>query len=574
MTTHSTSRWIGSMALIAAAVAAPRIARADRMTAKDVVKVAAAPGLPTVGKWKPTWCGQLGGDGNGYGGLVRDTQSQYIWDQLPQAIERTCLDPDNEAFQTQLGMYMQRWVNETGASPKQIAEFLTLWADEDDRKAQGAATCAKLPELDEAPSRAKAFRHAERAVFGCTSANDAGAPLHIDSRDSEPNEFAWHFDRSAAVPSQVVGLYRLLKCVGDGGEATMHELTRWATCRLDLGQVSQRALEAELKAGGHNEFARITATQALATVTMRARALETVLVAKTGADPELKSVLIDAATAGWKEWEAAYTENQAAVDAAWAYEDKFFGIRKSAAKGCLPEVETVFKDAIGKRKGATVQELIDAGTGGVGGVILEHLRSCLAAEGLERHAALVTALIESGMPVRGPRTAAQVAMMKVVGPIVSDRPGFALTADMLDLNVRSPGVVGSGRLKTWYPDGGAEVKSVKVKDGKLFVTFKTVTSKEQERECTPTSRIVMWRPDGTPIYAENCRYTGRTVTHNDTATPFWTLPVLGSGIKVGAYVKVSTFGNQIDGASEGVPVEVWSNKDMKKLVAVFGLGNN
>ena len=162
----------------------------------------------------------------------------------------------------------------------------------------------------------------ELNVLGCSNAGDPSIPLHasLNRRDSFDN---WNFDRTEQPPSQLIGLGHVLHCLPSGPPAPS-QLAGWAVCRMELAQLDSAKLDAELKAAGHNEIARIYAQQALATAKMFGRVLEGQLQAAMAKDPDVKTV-VDAAAAGWKQWVVDYTANQALVDAANAYEDKYEG---------------------------------------------------------------------------------------------------------------------------------------------------------------------------------------------------------------------------------------------------------
>lgn len=548
-------------------------AHADRMTTKDIVKVAPENGMPAVGPIKPTWCDAVGDD-NGSGGwtsLVRhsDTTSNRtssVWDSRVNGIRSTCHDPDNPAFQAQVGMYVQRWVNETGASPQLLASYFKLVAEKKE-EALGKATCEKIPPVEEGSARDKELRRMELHVLGCSNAGDFSLPVHIglNRRDLFT---AWHFDRTEAPPSQVIGLGRVLHCVTPE-KPVPSDLARWAVCRMELAQLDAARIDAELKAAGHNELARNYAQQAFATATMLGRVLDKELAAATAKDPDVKTV-VDAAAAGWKQWVADYAANKALVDAAIAYEDKFEGIRKSAAKNCLPSLTGTLGQIATRGKG-TVEEVLRTAVSGLNPIVISHLQRCMESDVTPKYGRNLTALmlqlaLEWGAPTRGPRTAAAVAMSKAAATIAADRTSFPWKPT--DVGVSAPWATHKSELG--HVDREGEVASMKADGDKIVVTFKTVKFKEQEQFCQDTNKIVMWSADGTPIYARNCKYTGRVVTRDLTAEPFWMWKHVAGGITKGTVVKVIGGGLIAGVPDEGYPVEVWS-KDGKKLLGVMGL---
>jgi len=545
-------------------------AAAGRMTAADVKKVAPAGGAPTIGPWKPTWCDALGADGaDGFGALVRTTEGSDLWDSLPAALGHTCIDPDNPAFQAQVGAYMQRWANETGADGKQLAELFRLRADDEAWTRQGIVTCEKLVDLDEGSDRDKALRRRERAVLGCGDGTALMRPRHLQVVGTNPRADLWFLDRTAAPPSQLLAVSHLLDCFSPEPEVNVYQLAGWALCRLELPALDRGKLDAELAAAGLGDHARIIAEQALAYVQLRARQYEQAFIALTGKDPDVGKVLVDAAARGWKAWQADYEAHRAVVDAAFAYEDKYFGIRKSAAKGCLPSVQGHLALVTKGKPAASFDDVLAAASDGIGPILLAHLMTCLdadlPADEVDLSVQMVRELAQYGMMGRGPRTAALIAMSAAAAEIAADRPGFPLDATMFEVGSSPLGIADNQRMLPLSPKSG-EVKTVKEKDGKVFVTFKTVAWKESERVCTPTSRILMWRPDGSPLYAESCKFTGRTLTQSSTAEPFWTYRAFAAGLRPGALVKYTTLRPE-----QGFPIMVYADKGGKKLTAVMGL---
>ncbi|MEZ4403653.1 MAG: hypothetical protein R3B06_26755 [Kofleriaceae bacterium] len=564
--TRSSIPTLVALAAAGAALVATPPAQAQ-VTASNLVKVAPENGVPAVGPVKPTWCDEVGANQTG---LHHATANDNLWSYFDRAAGMTCQDPDDPLFQQQVGYYLQRWANVTGATTAQLREFLALRVGDWD--AQRDAACAAVPALEEGTARAIVFRKHEREVLGC----DGNPPHHIGGSRGLDGTATWHFDRTAEVPSQVAAIHHIQSCLTSDREVRMYHLVRWAVCRLDLPQLDDAKLAAEIKAAGYNDYARIITTQAMSTVRLEARRMEQIFLAKAQQDPELKAVLIDAPARGWKAWEAAVAAQRPAVEAAWAYEDKFYGPRVSAAKGCLDAVQDHLRLARSTRAGKTRAELLTAATAGVGPIFLEQLRQCYTVEGAAGGAQAVATMIQWGPPVRGPRTAAHVAMSAAAATVVADRPGFPIDGTILNLDVTSPGAMGNNVDNFGQPQQGGEVKSVTRRDGKVFITFKSTTWTEAERRCTPTNRILQWRPDGTPVYGETCRATGRKVAHTDTVQPIWILPAFAAGIKPGVFLLYRDSGDYFIGPDNrpqfgGYPVEVWKNKDQKQLIAAVGL---
>lgn len=551
---------------------------AEEATVEDyeVPYFAPAPGVAAVGPFKAPWCTKAEPRDNwGPGAMARTITGQYALDTAKTMAPLLCLTPDDSRFQKMVGAYIQLFVNETGATPTQVTDFLTLFRKEDHYQGLNEETCKKFKLDDEASERTKAIARMSGRVVGCDSYGQVSNPMWISSQgDLDPSLHGlWHLDREAALPSQLTGIYHVLSCVASGGPDDTWGLVRYARCRADVQQLDEKKLTAELKADGLNEQARAVAVLAMAKAKYRASLFEKALQAKAAADPELKALLIDAPEKAWNAWVAARKANKAAVDAARAYEDLYTGPRRSAAKGCLKEAHGNLEAYADGHSGKTRDELIDAVADPIGIILFEHARSCNEMEGRAEVEAMLEQFIRWGKPARGPRFAAQVAMASLVASIVSDRPKFAVTPDMMSVgDLSAPVPLGYGRHDQVTVEKGGIVAKVERKGDRVYVTFKTDKWTENEENCHSGSRIVMFEPDGTPIYEWLCKRTGRKVTRSSTSEPFYTSPEMARGIAAGTFVRYRT-GVERDSANifSGTPAEVWKNQEMKDLVAIYGV---
>jgi hypothetical protein len=166
--------------------------------------------------------------------------------------------------------------------------------------------------------------------------------------------------------------------------------------------------------------------------------------------------------------------------------------------------------------------------------------------------------------------AVYAAMAGAVAQIVSDRPKFAVTPAMLYYELEAPVPMGYGNHESIVAHNTGIVAKVERKGDLVAVTFKTDKYTEDELDCKSGPRIVMFSPDGTPIYEWLCKRTGRKITRSETSPPFETYPELARGIEPGMFVR---YGDWINSESKllGIPFEVWKTSEMKSLVAIFGI---
>lgn len=536
----------------------------------DVPFVKPAPGVASVGAYRAPWCKKAtpvqGWSASGLSRLV----GNYPLDAADKAAPLLCMHPDDGRFQKLVGAYVQHFVNHTGATPAQVAEYLALFLHPGEYNDLNEATCKKLVIDPEASERDQAIVQSQRAVLGCDRYGQAGKPMWLDPRQAAEPLGLWDLDREAAVPSQLLAVHHVLNCVSAGAAAAgpdaVGALVQYAGCRADVAQLDEKKLRAELERGGFNEQARITAVLTLAQARYRASLLEQALAAKAKADPDLKAALIDAPEQGWREWVTARQSNKEAIDAARAYEDAYYGPRRSAARGCLRTAQANF-DAFTRRPGKSRDAVLATLTSPVGMILVEHLRSCSEIEGRKVLADSMAMIARRGTLSRGPRLAAHRAMSAEVARILSDRPKFAITPSMLAI------VGASGGGPELEPPHAGIVAKVETRGELVYVTFRTDKRMEKERLCKPTNRINMIRPDGTLLYEYNCVYTGKMIQRTDTPQPFFTTPELARGIAPGTYVRYGTTVDRDDAGSTfaGLVVDVWKSSDMDDLIAMYGV---
>ncbi|MCC6810266.1 MAG: hypothetical protein IT381_22740 [Deltaproteobacteria bacterium] len=531
--------------------------------------VAPEPGAPVIGKHRPSWCK---GKSDKYGpdALPLATISDSWADREEAMVQMLCGDPDEPVFQEQVGHYFQRWANYTGQNAAQLDEYFAAASDREKWDKAHEAACQKVAVGEESPEREQTLGIMRKAVVGCGYEAQVNTPYHLSFNlmQTLKNEL-WHFDRDAAVPSQLAAIYRVLACVGSSDEKDLSQVAKFAGCRADVAQLDEKKLVAEIAAEGLNEYARLVALQSMGVAKRRAAPLEAALQAKAK-DADMREVLIDAPARAWKEWEAAYAANKAAIDAARAFEDKFHGTRKSATKGCLTSAYAGFDAFMKAHTGSTPEAVMDQATSPAGALLLEHVRSCNEAEGRKELAAALGDLVRWGYPRRGPRFLAHVEMVSALSKILADRTKFPLEGAMVSTQFDAPVEIGMKNM-IWSPEKGGTVAKVTKKGDKVHVDFKTEKWMEDEVFCEQTNRIAMFERDGTPIYHRNCKATGRRVEKSSTSEPFWMWSQMADGIKPGTFVRYRTGANYVDMVFEGLPIEVWADKKAKKLVAVLGM---
>lgn len=552
----------------------PSLAFAE-LPAGELKKVEPENGAPKIGPVNPTWCDDIeaasGTPEYALRALGRSTETKDLDGngKFQTPTSAPCVAPEDPVMQQQLGFYLQRWANLTGQSADELVELMAARAKDDDWQKARDEACKPLEDVpSEASPREAAMIKMRGYVLGCYDDRLGGAQENA----------LWEIDRVSAPPSQLAETYFVLRCIGEPDVKSDWNVFHFATCRADAKQLDLEKLKAELAAENASSFVSITARQALQMARFRAAILEKALQAKVAKDPDLKTVLIDAPEKGWKAWEAEYAANKAIFDEAHAYEDKYTGPRKSAAKGCLKPAYALLKKYTAGLKGNNREEWITNLTTSTGAALLEYLWSCNEAEGREFPATGIKMVIEAGLPRRGPRFAQLAAMAEALGKVTADRPKFPVTGAMIGGNtVHQNYPVGRNHADFREPaynqayTKASVVVKVSTKGEKTTVQFKTDRWTEDELECKETNRIAMFERDGTPIYHRNCHYTGRKVQKESASEPFYNYPEVVDGIAAGTFVRYITGSKYVDRVFDGIPIEVYSDKGQKKLVALFGL---
>ncbi len=335
-------------------------------------------GAPTIGKVKPTWCDDIevgeGTSDRAVQALGRSTGNRYLDGngQLKVPTTSPCIAPEDPLMQEQLGYYMQRWANLTGQGVPDLTEFMSARAKDEEWQKLKSEACKPYGDIsDEASHREKTLTKMAGWVLDCNTDIVQEHPM-------------WEMDRYAAPPSQLAETYFVLKCLGEsdpkeGGWNLFHS----ATCRADAAQLNREKLEAELEADNANLYVKIVARQAHSMAKFRASIWERALQPKVAKDEELKALLIDVPEKAWKAWQAEYDANKAVFDEVYAYEDKYNGPRKSAAKGCLKPAYAALRKYTATIKGNGRDEVIAGLTTNTGAALLEYVWSCNDMEGRE-----------------------------------------------------------------------------------------------------------------------------------------------------------------------------------------------
>jgi hypothetical protein len=553
-----------------------------RRTVSKVIAIEAAPGVARVGPRKPDWCDAIpeATRANAYADNATRSMQEIAdgrgyWGQTQGVLLYLCASPDDAKVQEQAGHLVQLWVNETRVAPEQLTPFFRAFATGEAYEDAVGEACRAVPHASgEASPREKIVQAVARATLGC---GNRGLPYWLSPQQMQSAGFGWEVDLGAVPVSELVRSYLVLSCLVDrDGPPETDDLVAYAVCGPDARALDTAALEKDI--ASYPELAKSFARQQHGRARRLAARFEEAARAKAAADAAWKSILFDAPTKAWKEWQELYAAHRQVIDAARAYEVVFHGQSRAAARGCWGDAWNRFSAHVAGRRPRTILESKRAMTEGAGAILLEHAIACGRADGHETLVHPARVLLSSARPVRGPRYAAYQAALDALNEVKKDRPKLdidprSLGSLFLD---RSPHATAAGQRDTVDLSGsdpGGVVKSVAPIAGGVQVEFKTERWQEEKQECHDTSKIYAIEPGGRVIYHRACKSLGMEWVEN-THHPIKIPAALAAGIRPGAFVRSSVADPAADytkTASLATPVEVWDSKEKTTLRAYLGV---
>jgi hypothetical protein len=543
----------------------------------EMVVVEPANGMPKVGAIDIDWCDLVPATQNTGRSLYRSMTSAvergWSMGHIPQIAANLCINPSDPQYREQAGYFLQAWVNMSGLSPKRMHEHIKLRLRADEWEKQRQAHCKTLEVSSEASETDKVLGTARRQLFGC---HNDDAPVWFGGRPDyySMDEVVDELDRTGERPSQELVAYRVQLCVNpktDGFPAD--EMIRFAACRVDLDALSEKALEAEARKAGYNDFALAVMRENQAFARLHVARFQAQADALAAKDKDWKALFAVPAVAQ-KQWEKTWTRHEKALRAAAAYEATYYGPSRKAARGCGDELRGHLRDYLRSSRPKDADSARAAVTDEVGVQLLVRLAACELAEGNKMAARSLSQLADKARASRGPRAAVYYAMVEKLAEIKADRARFPVGPADLGHSPKIP-LARHVHMQTINIPGEEDkgvVASVKAEGNGVVLTFKKERWKEPAQICEDTSKI--WRIDesGRVLYFKKCRANGfETMEH--TAKTIWVPKVHAAGIKAGSFVRFEfAYGEQAPGnALFGMVREVYASKKQNKLVNFYGL---
>ena len=554
-----------------------------------------------VSPMAPDWCGDFQKpDGSETAerlkaSVGRALESNFFSHQTLVTIARgACSWPDDAAVQQQVARWRQRHVNLTGLSEAEERLELKLrmaWADTNDLRDrwrdEGKKYCESAalkrvnnPSSDSADeinaaAREGALREMTKFAGGCKG--------DVFSREGASQDWTWWADGPAGSVPEASRAAAALACIDHHWAANgfpdpddRSVQTSYAVCGATARRLDRARLEKEIEQDKLPELAKMNVRETFS----RAGAVSEFLLEEYRGrkDEDLKALVLDAPEAGWLAWEKSAATWKAELDAAFAYETKFYGNSKKAKLGCSAELGANLRKYVASLKIVKEDDAKKLSTNDpVAFVLAEHLVACAIKEGNWFFAAQTFELVSNARPHRGPATAAFWSVVDALGKILEDKESFPITYAALgkrsspmayQLNNAWANQLGDGE----EPASGEIKSAVKTGEG-LKVTFTTVKITYDKMDCHDTRKLWRFDSNGTPLYFQDCKVVGKTtatISPDPVVVPLEVADKLAAG-QVGTFAINATGGERKFKTRQGFPVTVYSDKGKKKVVKYYGL---
>ncbi len=531
------------------------------------------PGRDVVKPMKPDWCGGYKGEDHSgcddhcverkLGSFVRQLTGGIGEWGLPLIAGLACDFPNNADVQKQVAYYRQSWINYTGLSEKDDREALKLYAAHPDLNKLQEESCAKLtdaPRSQSAQGRQKyaiiqALCTKDRLGRG-SSMTAAESPLDnllsLERPDQRVSEIARAWYLVHGLPSYEPKRDDFSMMRHEAGEV-------YPLLSLLISRMDRKALDAEIAALGLTGLLRGRAIVLFGDAMNMAKTWGELVREDAKRDPAMTKA-IEGAERAFTDWSKVYQDHKAALDLAYAVEDKMMALSDKArfdqpnAIGC-EELRKTFKEYLVGQKRKTKDDVKSAATDVVGYPLFSRLILCDAVEGRWADAAAEREILKSGRFAAGPYTAAFWSLADS-GVTVRKHPDFSSdvvsAAITWTLNNRFDSVStlnevydGKGGVSEEdYRANGHMIEQGRVgavkksKDG-IEVSFKKEKWSEPDFKCTNSGRISQYERDGTPVYISHCVMAGSHVVEFQLDPRVFT-DRSAADVKVGQIIKVVT----------------------------------
>ena len=572
------------MALAATASAQPHSKYQIQQLEETAAKFVAEPGRDKAPTQPPPWCGEVkpesGYDLSGIRSQLETIKS--TWTAVFKAAQRTCLYPNEPVVAKAVAAIHQYWINVTGLPAKEALESFTARLADARFVAAKAQLCGALKVSAEVEGEDRAFMAARQLLFGCFGTGAGFHALWLESGRHVDSKLLTYLDLSSGEPDEIV---RLAKVVDHARGLTVEDkisdltVLAYVIDQHDYKALSAPKLMQQLETAPYkgNVYARTVVLESLGRARMELAVIEAEITRRS-ADADWKELLVTAPARGAAEWRKAADQWKAELARSNELERKVLGPSRKAAQGCMatlrPDFLAVARTLDHKSAVAFTENL---STHPIANLLFTRLVACAAVD--DQPEPWISRLSKDASDLRyarGPRIAGHYAALDALTKILADRSKFPVRAQDLRFARSTELTAAAGKLSSKSKTPGLHadrakgaVKTLKKTAKGLAVTFVSVKRKEMGRECTSSGQIINFRPDGSPMYYQNCRDTGM-ITIDETAPPM-TVPLdWAGGITVGAVMEFDAeYGDKP--SRIGLPRFVYSDAKKTKLVSFWGL---
>ncbi len=360
-----------------------------------------------------------------------------------------------------------------------------------------------------------------------------------------PDLFYIEDDTSSVLASLAV----VHTCLGDGtrrlsGTKRAEDEASYALCGSEwrLIQREKATIDAELDELKVPPAARTRVRISYRQVEATAALTEEYLAPKVKDDPALKAFYYKIPDKAYLAAVRVAREGADDLEAVRAFEARFSKSSRPQVEGCYAELRQRLMGLLRKKKVKTYEKARYEMVGPIGYQISRALEACARKDGQENMALAIADFVDKADTFRGPRTMVYWFLRDALEKMEGDKPTTVENLDRLRPAVPNP----LGRPVTPHANQGtAEGVVVKVskKGGGVLVKFKTVVTRDEDRECWDTKKVHSFNQNGTPVYYKKCG-PWKKVTERSTEAPAFVAAENAAGLAPGRKVTMYCDGSE------------------------------
>ncbi|MDP3231166.1 MAG: hypothetical protein Q8N26_00220 [Myxococcales bacterium] len=470
-----------------------------------------------------------------------------------------CWRKDDPTWQQQGAWVLQKWMNWTRQSKANAERSLKARVQSESFQKQRDDLCKELELSPEVSGAEKAFGESLRTFFACSTRS----AQTLWEESATVDNVGFYLDPLAAAPNEVVRLVYLYNTIDNPFARDTQlptkdpmdnaSLLEFAVAQRDVEQFDQAALDKMLSAPPYNEYARVVANELVSRMMAMARVHAAAIEKVTKGDADYAEILKKAPRKGYDEWDKVSKQWRAEIERSNAFEAKLGQPSRKVLKGCTAELRADVGKVIKGYKSQDYKAIIGkASTDPIANLLMSRLAVCSAFEKVTGLSGVLADLVQKGRDLRGPRSMAYYAVVDALAEALQDRPkmifsltNFYWTAPTLTRIYGEFDFSGSIPFNPENTTAKGVVASVSKGAEGVEIAFKRTSYTYPETICVDDKfHPLKIESNGTITYAQNCKYTGKTVTVNTTPMPIIVAPELATNVKAGVYAVGEQYGSR------------------------------